>query len=79
MTVKEEIREALKEFLWHVGVVEIATIKPDVVAVWVDGRRFGNYDVEKHYFCALMAQGNKADLTARRGKKGSKGNEENDR
>ena len=39
----------------NVKSVEIATLKVGIVAVFVNGRRFGNYDINKHCFCSLMA------------------------
>jgi hypothetical protein len=54
MKLKEEIRKAAEEFR-TVETVEIATLKPGVVIVWINGVRFGNYDINEHRFTALMA------------------------
>ena len=54
MTLKEEIRKAAEEYR-TVRTLEIATLKEGVVIVWVNGIRFGNYDINKHEFIALMA------------------------
>ena len=55
MALKEEIKKVAEEYVFNVKSVEIATLKVGIVAVWVNGRRFGNYDINKHCFCALMA------------------------
>lgn len=54
MTLKEEIKKAAEEYR-TVRSVEIATLKLGLVAVWINGVRFGSYDIEKHEFVALMA------------------------
>jgi hypothetical protein len=54
MTLKEEIWKAAEEYR-NVRTIEIATLKEGVVIVWVNGIRFGNYDINKHEFIALMA------------------------
>lgn len=54
MTLKEKIKKAAEEFK-TVKTLEIATLKPGVVIVWVNGVRFGNYDINKNEFISLMA------------------------
>lgn len=54
MTLKEEIKKAAEEYR-TVKTLEIATLKEGVVIVWINGTRFGNYDINKHEFVALMA------------------------
>jgi hypothetical protein len=54
MTLKEEIKKAVEEYR-TVKSIEIATLKEGIVIVWVNGIRFGNYDIKQHRFTALMA------------------------
>ena len=54
MTLKQEIKKAVEEYR-TVKTLEIATLKEGVVIVWVNGVRFGNYDINEHRFIALMA------------------------
>lgn len=54
MTLKEEIKRAAEKYR-TVESVEIATLKEGIVIVWINGVRFGNYDIRKHDFTALMA------------------------
>ena len=55
MKLKEEIKKAAEEYVFDVKTIEIATLKVGIVAVWVNGKRFGNYDLNKHNFISLMA------------------------
>ena len=55
MNIKNEIKKSAEEFFYHISSVEIATLKAGLVAVWINGKRFGNYDLNKHEFVSLMA------------------------
>lgn len=52
--LKAEIKKAAEEYR-TVKTIEIATLKQGLLAVWINGSRFGNYDINKKEFVALMA------------------------
>lgn len=52
MTLKEEIKKAAEKYC-TVESVEIATLEEGVVIVWINGKRFGKYDIGKHEFLSL--------------------------
>lgn len=56
MELIEEIKKAAEEYVFDVRNVEIATLKIGIVTVWVNGRRFGAWDINKHDFCSFTAR-----------------------
>lgn len=52
MPLKEEIKERFEKMFCSVHKIEIATIRPDVVAVWINGYRTSNYNIIEHRFTA---------------------------
>lgn len=53
MTLKERIEKAASEFV-KVRSLEIASLNYGTVAVWVNGKRFGTYDINKNEFVEFM-------------------------
>lgn len=54
MSIKEEIKKVVERHFPHISNIEIATLKMGLVAVWVNGHRFGNYNVNQHRFVELV-------------------------
>jgi hypothetical protein len=52
MTLKEEIKERFEKMFCTVHRIEIATVRHGVVAVWINGYRTSNYDINEQRFTA---------------------------
>lgn len=48
--LKEEIKKAVSDYYFYINDIQLATIKPGMVGVWVNDKRFGNYDIKNHQF-----------------------------